>query len=112
MQARLTCHRGQAIEQGRWHFWDDGLLYHLHQLYVLDNEALRSELFTCFHEDPLAGHFGKKWTLELIQRHYHWPQINDYISRRVITCARCQFANVRCHRPYGELQPLPAPEGP
>jgi hypothetical protein len=44
------------------------LLYHLQRLYIPDDEAVRSELFTCFHEDPLAGHFGKKMTLELIQR--------------------------------------------
>jgi len=62
--------RNQEI-QGQWHFRDDGLLYHIHRLYVPDNEAVRSELFACFHEDSLAGHFGEKRTLELVQRHYH-----------------------------------------
>ncbi len=73
LQAWLTCRKDQVTEQGQWHFWEDRLLYHLYQLYIPDNEALQSELFTCFHEDPLAGYFGKKRTLELIQRHYHWP---------------------------------------
>jgi transposase InsO family protein len=108
---RATRKRNQEL-QGQWHFRDDGLLYHLHRLYVPDNEAVRSELFACFHEDSLAGHFGERRTLELVQRHYHWPNIEDYISRKVSTCAKCQFANARRHRPYGELQPLPAPEGP
>jgi hypothetical protein len=103
--------RNQEI-QGQWHFRDDGLLYHIHRLYVLDNEAVRSKLFACFHKDSLAGHFGEKRTLELVQRHYHWPNINSYISCKVSKCARCQFANAQQHRPYSELQPLPAPEGP
>ena len=60
-----TRKRNQEI-QGQWHFRDDGLLYHLHRLYVPDNEAARSELFACFYKDPLAGHFGKKRTLKLI----------------------------------------------
>ena len=42
------------------------MLYHLQRLYVPDDEAVGSELFACFHEDPLAGHFGEKMTLELI----------------------------------------------
>jgi len=75
--------------QGQWHFRDDGLLYYLHCLYVLDNEAVWSELFACFYKDSLAGHFGEKRTLELVQRHYYWLNIDSYISYRVSTCARC-----------------------
>jgi hypothetical protein len=90
---RASRKKTKEVGRGQWHFRNDGLLYHLHRLYVPDNKALRDELFACFHEDPLAGHFGEKRTLELIQRHYHWPHIEDYISRRVGTCARCQFAN-------------------
>ena len=73
------------------------MLYHLQRLYVPDDEAVRSELFTCFHEDPLAGHFGEKRTLELIQRHYHWVHIEKYINHKVSICAWCQFANARRH---------------
>jgi len=47
------------------------MLYYIHRLYVLDNEAVRSELFVYFHKDPLARHFREKKTLELMQRHYH-----------------------------------------
>ena len=114
-QKRAACkkqRKRKSNSQGQWHFRSDGLLYYLHRLYVPDNEAVRNELFACFHEDPLAGHFGEKRTLELVQRHYHWPNMDSDVSSRVSTCARCQFANTRRHRPYGELQPLPAPEGP
>jgi hypothetical protein len=71
------------------------LLYHLQRLYVPDDEMVRSELFTCFYEDPLAGHFSEKRTLELIQCHYHWVWIEEYINRKVSICTRCQFANSR-----------------
>ena len=66
MQKQATRKKDRELDQGQWHFRKDGLLYHFQRLYVPDDEAVRSELFACFHEDPLAGHFGKKRTLELI----------------------------------------------
>jgi hypothetical protein len=57
------------------------LPYHLLKLYVPDDEAVRSKLFAYFHEDPLAGHFSKKRTLELIQHHYHWVHIEKYVNQ-------------------------------
>ena len=73
------------------------MLYYLQRLYVPDDKAVRSELFACFYEDSLAGHFGEKRTLELIQRYYHWVHIEKYINHKVNICARCQFANARRH---------------
>ena len=63
------------------------------------------------HDDMLAGHFGEKRMLELIQHHYHWPGMEKDIRKRVRTCASCQFSTPRWHCPYGELQPLPVPQG-
>jgi hypothetical protein len=60
LQKRTTHKKDKELDQGQWHFHKYGLLYHLQRLYVLDNKAVWSELFTCFHEDPLAGHFGEK----------------------------------------------------
>ena len=61
----------------------DGLLYHPQRLYVPEDEAVQSELFACFHKDPLAGYFGKKRILKLIQRHYYWVHIEKYINHKV-----------------------------
>ena len=97
MQKLVTRKKDRELDQGQWHFCKDGLLYHLQRLYVLDNKAVRSELFACFHEDPLAGHFGKKRTLKLIQCHYHLVHIEKYINHKVSICVRCQFANSRRH---------------
>ena len=112
IQKRTTRKKDKELDQGQWHFCKDGLLYYLQRLYVPDDEAVWDELIACFHEDPLAGHFGEKRTLELIQRHYHWVRIEEYINHKVSICARYQFANLRRHRPYGTLQPIPVPEGP
>jgi hypothetical protein len=110
-KSRMTCGRDRELED-KWHFRNDGLLYYIHRLYVPDNEAVRSELFSCFHEGPLAGHRGDDKTLNHIQRHYHWQNIEEYVRRRCRSCAACQFANPRRHKPYGMLQSLPAPDGP
>jgi hypothetical protein len=66
MQKQATRKKDRELDQGQWHFRKDGLLYHLQRLYIPNDEAVQSELFACFHEDPLAGHFSEKRTLELI----------------------------------------------
>jgi len=70
------------------------------------------ELLRCHHDDPLADHFGEKRTMELLSRKYHWSgtakDVKDYVS----FCNSCQLTKTPRHRPYGELQSLPQPNGP
>ena len=59
IQKWTTRKKDKELDQGQWHFCKDKLLYYLQRLYVPDNEAVRSKLFACFHEDPLAGCKGE-----------------------------------------------------
>ena len=42
------------------------------------------------HSDPLAGHFGKKKTIERVLARYYWPTLGKDISEYIKTCDACQ----------------------
>jgi transposase InsO family protein len=88
------------------------LLRHKGKLYVPPEPALREELMKVHHDDALAGHFGAKKTVELLTRKYYWDSIIQDTQVYVKTCDTCQHVQVPRHRPYGELQSLPQPQGP
>jgi transposase InsO family protein len=94
-----------------WSVRDD-LLYHEGKLCIPNEESVRQEILRRYHDDPLAGHFGREKTLELLRRQYWWPKMNAYVADYVSSCMSCQQAKPRRHKPYGLLRPLPEPEGP
>ena len=49
----------------------DGVLYHQGLPFV--PEAIRTEIISRHHDDPLAGHFGIDKTKDLVGRKYYWP---------------------------------------
>ena len=51
----------------------DGILHHQGLPFV--PKAIRIELISQYHDDPLAGHFGIDKTRELVGRKYYWPSL-------------------------------------
>ena len=92
----------------KWQFDSEGLLRRNGCLYIPGDQAVREELISRNHDDPLAGHFGTDKTLELIQRKYYWPACGEQVRNYVKTCDVCQRTKVPRHKPYGELKSLPA----
>jgi hypothetical protein len=45
---------------------DAGLLFYQGKIVVPDNEDLKRDLISAFHDSPIAGHPGQQRTLELI----------------------------------------------
>ena len=72
-------------------------------------EIIRSEVISCHHDDPLAGHFGIAKTRELVSRKYYWPSIRRDVKSYVRGCDVCLASKAVCHKPYGDLQSLPIP---
>lgn len=64
------------------------------------------------HDDPMAGHFGYKKTLEKLQRRYRWPNMRKDVTEYCKECLHCNRSMAPKHKPYGLLQPLPPPTGP
>lgn len=64
--------RKQGLKDG----WEEDAKEVLHReclSYV--PEIIRTELISCHHDDPLAGHFEIEETRELIARKYYWPTL-------------------------------------
>ena len=55
--------------------WEDveGVFQFQRLLYI--PEIIRSEVLSCHHDDPLAGHFGIDKTRELVGQKYYWPSL-------------------------------------
>jgi len=42
-------------------------------------KAMRSKVLKSEHDSKVAGHFGRDRTLELINRNFFWPKIEDNV---------------------------------
>jgi transposase InsO family protein len=112
-----TQRRKTAVTQANhgfkgWSVGCDALLRFKERVYIPMGSNLRTRLLSIHHDDPLAGHFGRSRTLELIKRKYYWPNLDRDVAEYVKDCQVCQGATARRHKPYGELQSLPIPSRP
>jgi transposase InsO family protein len=89
----------------------DRLIYYKGKLYIPNDKDIRAEIVKSCHDSPTAGHLGKNGTLELVQCHYWWPRMGQFIERYVLGCDQCQRMKPALH-PKAPLQPQPVPEGP
>jgi hypothetical protein len=61
------------------------------------------------HNDPMAGHFGTRKTLEKVQRRYTWKNVAKEVADYCHDCLICRRSSAARHKPYGLLQPIPPP---
>ena len=95
-------------QQGREGYEEvDGVLHHQGLPFV--PEAIRIELISRHHDDPLAGHFGIEKTRELLAWKYYWPTLRHDVKAYVKGCDVCLASKTVRHKPYGDLQSLPVP---
>jgi transposase InsO family protein len=80
--------------------------------YVPLDVGFRAELLRCYHDDPVAGHFGFSRMLELLSRKYFWFGMRADVKRYVNTCVVYQRTKVKRHLLYGELSTFPLPSRP
>lgn len=105
VEKNLSGHQGWSICTG-------GLVRYKHRLYIPTGEGLRRELVRLYHDDLLAGHFGRGRTEELLRRKFHWVNLQADVAEYVKGCAVCQGTAAPRHRPYGKLESLPIPSRP
>jgi len=74
--------------------------------------ALRVTVLEICHDNPLAGHFGQKRTIELVQRQFAWPGLSTFVKEYVKGCHSCRRNKHSTHKAYGLLHPHPHPEAP
>lgn len=72
--------------------------------------SLRMAVLCQHHDSPLSGHRGPAALYEAIHRTYWWPGNHKDAVKYAQGCESCQRNNPSTLRPYGYLQPLPAPQ--
>ena len=85
---------------------EDDLLYFKNRLWIPENNELRQEIAISEHDSKVAGHFGQDKTLELMTRHFFWPEMDKWVMDYVRSCDNCQRNKSPRHARYGLLQPL------
>ena len=79
---------------------------------VPDDEVLRTQILSEYHDTLYAGHYGVTKTRAAVGRLFWWDSLTADVSSFVSTCTVCQRDKARRHKPYGALQPLTVPEKP
>ena len=80
-----------------------------YQLVVPEVLALREWALGQAHDGAGAGHLGRDKTYEKLSRRFWWRGMQRDVAEWCTTCAVCQFAKKRKHKPDGTLHPLPVP---
>jgi hypothetical protein len=73
---------------------DQNYLWKGDALVVVENNNLRRRILHHFHTLKTAGHPGITKTIQLIQTHYWWPHIKDFVIAYVKGCAMCQMNKI------------------
>jgi hypothetical protein len=87
---------------------EKGILCFKDKIYVLSNT--RVKVLDLLHDN--SGHPGIEKTHYAVAKLFHWPGLSSFIKEYVRGCQHCPQIKHSTHRPYGLLQPHPAPEGP
>ena len=92
------------------HKVDIGLGYWtLHGLIIVPAE-LQQEVIALHHDDVTSGHLGTAKTLDLIGRHFWWPNMKSSVEQYCTSCDSCQRNKSRRSKPHGQLQPIKVPD--
>ena len=74
--------------------------------------TFRKDILELLHSVPLAGHLAKDKTIHRIKRFFHWPGIDEDVTRFIKECLQCGRAKYRTHKPGRVHIPYPIPESP
>ncbi len=69
---------------------------------IIVPKDLRKCIFTCFHVNPLGGHYSLYYTMHRIRIRYHWPEMYKDLKFWISTCAACLLKN-KASKPASEL---------
>jgi hypothetical protein len=77
-----------------------------HALVVVENNDLRRGILHHFHSLKTTGHPRITKTIQLIQAHYWWPHMKDFVTAYVKGCATCQMNKINTHPTRPPLFPI------
>ena len=88
------------------HLDHENYFYYNDALVVVEDNSLRKGVLHTFHTLPTAGHPGISKTLALIQPHYWWPDMKDFVTADIKGCATCQMNKINTHPTCPPLFPI------
>jgi len=89
--------------EGCWLKDNTGFLRLDNRIYVSDNANLCLQVLQYHHNYVLTGHLDQNKILELVWRHYTWPNICDNVQKFCKSCVTCMRSKPQRHRPYRSL---------
>lgn len=89
----------------------DGIIKYKGRIWIGNNAALQSKLFSELHASPVGGHSGFPVTYSRFKRLFAWVGMKKQVKTWVQQCQICIQAKPDRDRYPGLLQPLPVPEG-
>jgi RNase H-like domain found in reverse transcriptase/Integrase zinc binding domain len=84
----------------------DSAWYHGSTLVVVEDNDLRREVSSLYHDHCLAGHPGISKTLDLLTWDYWWPTVKDFVTSYIKGCAVCQSSKANTVRPRAPPFPI------
>ena len=109
LELQMTDSEAQELkQQGEKSYEEVNKVLH-HQSFFFVLKAIRIELISCYHNDPLASHFSIKKTCKLLARKYYWSTLRHNIEAYVKGYDVCLAFKAVCYKPYSDLQSLPVP---
>jgi Integrase zinc binding domain len=78
----------QLVNPDLLHLWascfnlteSDSVWYHGSTLVVVEDNELRREVSSLYHDHHLVGHPGISKTLDLLTWDYWWPMVKDFVT--------------------------------
>lgn len=112
---------GRKKKVNVWFYEEDGMLYH-HWESLVNGEGLaieklvlpvaaRKTVMAVAHDILLAGHVGKKRSVQRVLQRFYWPSVYRDMAEWCKCCAICQKCSRR-RKGYVPLMPLPVIEKP
>ena len=90
----------------------DGMVLYKNRIYIPDSNDLKLTVTKQCYDVKIANHFDRDKTLELLQRNYCWPNLEERVKNCVRTYNTCQCNKSTRHKKYGPLKPLDLPYRP
>jgi Integrase zinc binding domain len=84
----------------------DSAWYHGSTLVVVEDNELRREVLSMYHDHRLVGHPGISKTLDLLTRDYWWPTVKEFVTSYVKGCTVCQSSKANTVRPRAPPFPI------
>ena len=80
-------------------------------LWIVTQEH-RLEVLCQHYDSPVAGHWGRHRTQDLVSRNFIWDKWLEDVARYVAGCVKCQNSKADRHSRQTKLVPMPTGERP